>query len=137
MIQWGAIGSILSVISIIVGLPWGATGVAASYSISGLLIRTPILFWFVGRAGSVRTKDIYRTIAPSSFASLCAFLVIVAVRRYMNILNPVIGLVIAFAITTGITLLILAVLPTGRTALQDFKNLIPLIFKNKRKEPQK
>jgi O-antigen/teichoic acid export membrane protein len=137
MVQWGVIGSTLSVISIIAGLPWGATGVAASYSISGLLIRTPILFWFVGRAGSVRTKDIYRTMAPSSFASLCAFLVMIAVRRFIDFPHPVIGLVVALGINIGITLLILAVLPTGRKALQDFKDLIPLILKSKRKNIQK
>lgn len=136
MVQWGAIGSTLSVISIIAGLPWGATGVAASYSISGLLIRTPILFWFVGRAGFVRTRDIYRTMAPSSFASLCAFLVIVAVRRYISFPHPVIGLLITLSINIGITLLVLAVLPPGRKALQDFKDLIILILKRKRKDIQ-
>ncbi|MBD2355813.1 lipopolysaccharide biosynthesis protein [Tolypothrix sp. FACHB-123] len=137
MVQWGAIGSTLSIISIIAGLPWGASGVAASYSISGLLIRTPILFWFVGRAGSVRTKDIYRTIAPSTFASLCAFVVMIAVRRYIDFPHPLIGIVIAFVINLGTTLLILAAFPAGRKALQDFKDLIPVIFKRKRKDIQK
>jgi O-antigen/teichoic acid export membrane protein len=137
MVQWGAVGSTLSVISIIAGLPWGATGVAASYSISGLLIRTPILFWFVGRAGFVRTKDIYRTMAPSSFASLCAFLAMIAARRFIDFPHPVIGLVVALGINIGITLLILAVLPAGRKALQDFRDLIPLMLKRKQKNLQK
>jgi O-antigen/teichoic acid export membrane protein len=132
MLQWGAVGSTLSVIAIIAGLPWGATGVAASYSISGLLIRTPILFWFVGRAGSVRAIDIYRTMAPSTLASLSALLVIATVRYYIQIPHPLIGLIVAFSITVGITLLILVILPTGRRSLQDFKNLLPLITKKKR-----
>jgi PST family polysaccharide transporter len=132
MLKWGAIGSTLSVIAIIGGLPWGATGVAVSYSISGLLIRTPILFWFVGRAGSIRTIDIYRTMASSALASLCALLVITTVRYHIEIPNPLIGLIVAFTITVGITLLILAIIPTGRAALKDFKNLLPLIIKKKK-----
>ncbi|MCG6135958.1 MAG: lipopolysaccharide biosynthesis protein [Nostoc sp. LLA-1] len=123
MFQWGVVGSTLSVVSIIAGLPWGATGVAASYSISGLLIRTPILFWYVGRAGSVKAIDIYRTMAPSTIASLCSLLVIVAVRQYIEIQNPLIGILLGFSITLGITLLILMILPTGRRSLRDFKEL--------------
>ena len=132
MVQWAAVGSTLSVIAIIAGLPWGATGVAASYSISGLLIRTPILFWFVGRAGSVSAIDIYRTMAPSTLASLSALLVIATVRYYIEIPNPLIGLIVAFSITAGITLLILVILPTGRRSLEDFKNLLPFITKRKK-----
>jgi len=132
MFQWGIVGSMLSVIAIVAGLPWGATGVAASYSISGLLVRTPLLFWYVGRAGSVRTGDYYRTMAPSTFASLCALFVMLVLRHFLAISNPVIGLLLGFGIVSGITLLVLISLPTGRASLQDFKNLLPFIIRAKK-----
>ncbi len=131
MFQWGLVGSTLSVVSIIAGLPWGATGVAASYSISGLLIRTPILFWYVGRAGSVKGIDLYRTMAPSVFASLCSLLVIFAVRQYIEIQNPLTGIILGFGITVAITLLILVILPTGRKSLNDFNELANYLLKKK------
>lgn len=124
MFQWGMIGSTLSVIAIIAGLPWGATGVAASYSISGLLIRTPILFWYVGRSGAVKAVDLYRTMAPSSFASLCSLPVIFCFRRYVTVPNPLIGIMITLCISVLINLLILLLLPQGRKSIRDFKELI-------------
>ena len=49
----------LAVASFFVGLPWGALGVAASFSISGVLIRLPILFYNAGRSGAVTRKDLW------------------------------------------------------------------------------
>src|SRR5690606_13151573 len=42
MLYWGVIGSLITVISIVVGIPYGPVGVAASYSIIGMLVRTPL-----------------------------------------------------------------------------------------------
>jgi O-antigen/teichoic acid export membrane protein len=70
MFQWGIIGSLIIVASIVGGLPWGAVGVAASYSVVFVCVVMPLLLWFVGRDGPVRTVDFYRTIAPSLCAAL-------------------------------------------------------------------
>ena len=43
MLRWGMIGSALTTLSVLAGLPFGAVGVAASYAISGLVIRMPLL----------------------------------------------------------------------------------------------
>ncbi|MDZ8109630.1 MAG: lipopolysaccharide biosynthesis protein [Nostoc sp. DedQUE12a] len=131
MFQWGIIGSTLSIIAIVFGIQWGAVGVAASYSISGLLIRTPILFWYVGRSGSVKVMDLYRTMAPSTFASLCGLSVLLITRQWLGIFHPIISITIAFLINITITLLVLIALPAGRAALQDFKSLMPFIIKPK------
>lgn len=124
MLQWGIVGGSLAIASILAGLPWGAVGVAASYSISGLFIRTPLLFWFVGRAGSVRAGDLYRTLAPSTFASLCALLALLAFRQWIEISHPLVGLAIASVITVVVTLSIFIALPVTRVALSDFKSLV-------------
>src|SRR5258708_26287956 len=59
MFKWGLTGSSIIIAGIIVGLPWGAIGVATSYSITILFIATPLLFWFVGRQGPVIMIDFY------------------------------------------------------------------------------
>ena len=56
--------------SIVIGLPWGAVGVAASFAFTRVLIVDPLLYWFVGRSGPVRTIDFYKTMAPFVAASL-------------------------------------------------------------------
>ena len=124
MLQWGAIGASIIVGSIVVGLRWGAVGVAASYSIVFVGVVAPLLFWFVGRHGPVRTGDIYRAIAPSLFAALTSLSVLVIFRWRVSVTNPAIGLLLSFTMTSICTLLCLALLPTGRRSLQDFGTLM-------------
>lgn len=58
------ITSILAVLSIFAALPWGPAAVAASYSISGLVLRTPIQFYFAGKVSSVTRADLYSVFVP-------------------------------------------------------------------------
>lgn len=64
MVKWGVIGSGITIASFLIGLKWRALGVAISYSLCGILIRTPLLLWFVGRKGMVSTRDLWRCILP-------------------------------------------------------------------------
>ncbi len=121
MLQWGLIGSTLIGIGIAVGLPWGASGVAASYSITVICLAGPLLFWFVGRRGPVRTVDFYRTTAPAACAALAVAGALMALRRWL-VVQPLAGLLISLATTALVTLLLLSTLPKGRSALQDFRN---------------
>jgi PST family polysaccharide transporter len=123
--QWGIIDGAMTIMSVIIGLPWGAFGVAASYSIVGFCLRRQLLFWFVGRAGPVRASDIYGTVAPSAYATLGVLIALFLFRRWVAMPGPLFGLSVSFAITVGITLLVLLILPRGRRLLQDIKTLLP------------
>ena len=134
MFHWGMIGGLVAILSIIAGLPWGAVGVAASYAITDLCICTPLLFWFVGRQGPIRASDFYRTLAPSACASLCALVVLLVVRPWLEMFHLVARLAVAFGITIGTSLLVLAILPAGRRAMQDFKEMLFLLIKSGKNE---
>jgi O-antigen/teichoic acid export membrane protein len=129
MFHWGLRGSTIVIISIIIGLPWGAVGVATSYSVINVCIVIPLLFYFVGREGPVRTVDFYRTIIPSACAALCTMGALFLFRRWSGGLEPVAGLAVAFAITLVTALFVLYALPAGRRALQDFHNVYNLLRK--------
>jgi O-antigen/teichoic acid export membrane protein len=49
----------LTVIAFFAGLPYGALGMVLCFSISGLVIRLPILYHFAGRRGPVGTADLW------------------------------------------------------------------------------
>jgi O-antigen/teichoic acid export membrane protein len=51
--------AVLTLASFVVGLPFGPVGVATAFSVSGLLIRLPILYHIVGRRGPVSTADLW------------------------------------------------------------------------------
>jgi PST family polysaccharide transporter len=119
MFIWGIISSLLSVSSFVVGLPWGAVGVAASFSISGVLVRIPILLWFVGRKGPVSTIDIVKTILPLLFNVLCVATILIVIRSWLEIKNPIIGLVVTTTSMIIVTVMVYFTIPSTRHAGND------------------
>lgn len=134
MFHWGVIGGSIAVLSIIAGLPWGAVGVATSYALADLCVSTPLLFWYAGRRGHVRTADFYRTVMPSVCASVCVLAALLIARPWLENYSLVARLALAFAITCAGSLLVLATLPAGRAAIQNFKALFLLLMKEEKKE---
>lgn len=134
MLRWGIIGGVISILSIVGGLRWGAVGVAASYAFVEFFLVTPLLFWFVGRKGPVRTMDFYRTIAPAFLASVSSLIVVLVARSWLMPFHLIIRLVVALGLVLAASLLTLAVLPAGRLAMQHFKELILLLLKGLKKE---
>jgi len=53
------LGSCITVASFLAGLPFGPAGMAISYSVGGLFIGVPTLFYFAGREGPVTTADLW------------------------------------------------------------------------------
>jgi O-antigen/teichoic acid export membrane protein len=131
--KWGVLSAVIAVVAIVVGLPWGATGVAASYAVTDLCVATPLLFWYVGRKGPVRTADFYRTIAAPAGASIFALVVVFSCRPWLGAFSHLATrLSIAFVITIGASVLVLAALPAGRLALGNLKDTFLLLIKRER-----
>lgn len=129
-LKWGLIGETLTILSILAGLPWGAFGVAACYSISGACLRTPLLYWFVGQTGLIRMADFYRTIAPMICASLGVLVTLLSLRHWIKISDPLIGILVSLTLTIVVVLLITTVIPAGRRILLDSKNLLVFLLKD-------
>ncbi|HKO35429.1 MAG TPA: lipopolysaccharide biosynthesis protein [Pyrinomonadaceae bacterium] len=133
MLRWGFIGSSIAVCSILAGLPWGAGGVALAYALSDLLVATPLLFWYVGRRGPVRTMDFYRTIAPAVVASLGVLAVLLISRQWLeSIPNLILRLAVAFAVSVAIAISIFSALPAGRQAMRSLKAMLVMVIKRQR-----
>jgi len=132
LFHWGIISGVISVVSILAGLPWGATGVAASYAAADLFISTPLLFWHVGRRGPIRTSDFYRTILPSAVASICTVSLLLVCRPWLSSITGLIPrLCVAFGMTVSVSLMIFSLLPAGRSAMQSFKETLRLLLRRK------
>jgi PST family polysaccharide transporter len=132
--KWGIINSAITVSSIVAGLPWGAVGVAASYSVVGVCIRKPLLIWFVTREGPVRALDVYRTISPSTCAALVVLISLYAFREWTD-MKPLLSLAAAAAITAIGAMITFLMSSQGRTGLKDLKNLVPLLFNSGKPAP--
>ncbi len=75
MFKWGCISSFIVIIAFIIGLPWGAIGVAKCYVLAELFVRSPFGIFYVTRNGAVSSKCILNCI---SFPLLLgAFLILI------------------------------------------------------------
>jgi O-antigen/teichoic acid export membrane protein len=133
LFHWGLMGGTIAIASIVAGLPWGATGVAASYAFADLCIATPLLFWYAGRRGPVRTADFYRTIIPVSAASVSSLAILFLCRPWLTAVPSLVArLSIAFGMTVVVSLLVLSALPAGRLAMLSLKETLLLLLKRNR-----
>lgn len=57
MFRWGVYSALTTVLSFVIGLKWGAVGVAAAYAISGYALRLPVLAVLMQRVGPVSARD--------------------------------------------------------------------------------
>jgi PST family polysaccharide transporter len=128
MLYWSIISAPISIGFIAAGLPWGATGVAASFSIGRLCVLYPLMYWFVGRTGPIRTGDFYTLIAPFVGASVCVLIACMTFRFLVNPTNHIIATAANLGITCITALLVLALIPSGRLALRDTKRAILVLF---------
>jgi PST family polysaccharide transporter len=127
LLYWSLITAPLSLVSIAVGLPWGAAGVAASYSLTRVLITNPLMYWFVGRTGPVRTMDFYRLLLPFTLAAVLGILACLAFRRFTTVASPVVGVAACLGLIAAANLLVLSLTSSGRAALRDIKNSLLLM----------
>lgn len=91
----GMLTSAVALAAIVLGLPFGPLGVAVAYSVSGLLIRLPILFHFAGRAGPVKTHDLWATLLSSVPLGLASFAAGSGSNFVLNSERPFVQLAIA------------------------------------------
>jgi O-antigen/teichoic acid export membrane protein len=121
-------GGPITILSIIIGLPWGATGVALSYTISHVC-GTPIMYWYIGRRGPVRAGDFYRRTIPLLTATLLGMLMSLAFRWWHPSIGALWGIPICISILISTFLITLFLLPSGRSTLKDVVDSLFLLRK--------
>ena len=90
-------------------------------------VANPLQFWFIGRRGPVRTADFYKLLAPFVCAVGVAMVACLMLRKFTVINSPVVGFASSAIVMGAVTLLVLCVLPRGRSALLDLKMSLRLL----------
>lgn len=120
---WSVIGPALTCAAILIGVQWGPVGVAMSYAAGEIVIRMPLLIWFVSRSGPVDAASIVRAVTPG----VCAGTTVVAVCAVLERTAPLSGHA-ALGVATLFSLVAagaaLFALPAGRHACADIRGLV-------------
>jgi len=122
----------LSIVGIFAGLRFGVTGIAASYALTGLFVRTPVACWLATRRGPVRLRDLHGAVLPSIVAALVAVAVVMLLRRFVipAQIMPVLGLCLGTGAGLAAAAVALVLIPSSRrslTALRHLRQLKPQV----------
>ncbi|WP_026621887.1 polysaccharide transporter, PST family (plasmid) [Ensifer sp. WSM1721] len=121
--RWGIITAVTSVMAFLIGLPYGALGVAVVYALSEY-IRTPFLWIYVGKKGPLRFADMLRAASPFILGSHLALAAAWLSRPLLPdqaILAVACAVILSYAVTIAIALLF----PFGRQSIGEALKVLP------------
>jgi O-antigen/teichoic acid export membrane protein len=131
LLTWGAIGSSITVGSILIGMPWGPKGVALSYSCFSWA-STPLLCWFVFRVGPIRFRDVGRVLLPPLVAASCACTALLCLRMFVQLSNAYVAIVFGFLVVSTLYIAVLMLLADGRAQLGQCLELVKSVARSDR-----
>jgi polysaccharide transporter, PST family len=129
MLRAGIVNGLLTIGAIAAGLPYGPVGVAASFVISGALLRVPVLFWFAGRRGPVGVAALWSVLVmPVGACALSAgaIALLPAWPRWAG-LPTVLQVATMCAVAGLVAFAVYAAFPRGRDALRSLWRLPMLL----------
>jgi PST family polysaccharide transporter len=126
----GIINSLIIVFSFVVGLPWGAIGVAKSYTIAIYLILIPTL-WYSYIKSPISFLDFFTASLPSAFASLGMGFVIFVLQGYLSNMSDIESIIYSFIAAFLAYLVILLLIPGGLSVLKQVASYRNYLFKRR------
>ena len=117
MFRWGIYSAGTTVLSFIVGMHWGAVGVAAAYAISGYILRVPVLAVLVGKVGPVTTGDFLSIQSLFVTAALTGWFVYKALPTALIADNDIVAVACAVVTSYATAAIFMLASPQSRRAL--------------------
>lgn len=124
LVRWGVVNNAVLIFSILMGLPWGAKGVAAAISISALCVRVPFLYYLLGKIGPATANNLWRVAAPGFVLCLVATAGMGLLRAVAPVHNVMGGLLLLFGVNGVLHGLVAWGTPWGRSAVSVVRSLL-------------
>jgi len=121
--RWGIVTAVSSAMAFVVGLPYGALGVATVYAVSEY-VRTPFLWLYIGRKGPLRARDMVHAAGPFMLGAHIALAMLWLARPHLPdqaIFVMASAAVLSYSVTVAVALLF----PFGRRTLREALDLLP------------
>jgi PST family polysaccharide transporter len=129
-LKWGVFNSIITVASFIVGLPWGAVGVALSYAIVNYLLFLPCL-WYCFRRSPMSIAAFMQAILRPMTASLCMGAAIFPAYLFLQNQSDIMLIGACLVLGLSVYLLVWVLMPGGIQTLREFWSYGPAVFGKK------
>ena len=119
LFRLGAWSAATTIMSFLVGLHWGAVGVAAAYTLTEYVVRLPLNYWWIGRVGPVTATDLFGIQAPLLAAAFFTWLMAHSLHVVTPDLNGPVLIFTTIAIAYIVSAAAACVVETGRGAIRD------------------
>lgn len=118
LLRWSIFASTVNVIGFLIGIRWGAIGVATSFSITSILLRYPA-YAYCFRSTPLQVKDLVQIVWKPAVAALTAGAISFAFNQFVSFDNLIVSLTISCCVYVLLYIGIWMVLPNGRQSLRD------------------
>jgi O-antigen/teichoic acid export membrane protein len=117
MFHWGIYASLTTVAAFVIGLQWGAVGVAAAYAIVGYVLQMPVLALMLQRVGPVSAIDFLMLQGLFLASSALAFLGYHLAAQQGLLSSDLVAIAVAIVLNYGAALAFAMLVPSSRRAL--------------------
>lgn len=130
-LKWGMINAVFTVTSFVIGIPWGAIGIAISYAVVNYVILLPS-FWYCFRETPVSAATFLEAISLPMVASLV--MAVVVFLSYSSMRGQPDAVSVGVCLVVGLLayLTVLALMPGGSRMLRDFVSYASFLVQRKR-----
>lgn len=125
--RWASFNSGATIISCIIGLPWGTKGVAIAYTIASYLTLHPLLLYAI-KDTPIKPTDFYYSIGIPFLASVTMSVVYILTIRQLQITSDTLVLSISFPFCILLYLSLISLVPKGRQYWYDCWEYIGIVF---------
>lgn len=131
LLRWRFISVGVIILGIISGITWGTVGVAIAYGLSGLLLRMPLLIWFVARITGIPMALMFNSLVPNLVSAAVAAVSGFAVKSMVSGLNEIFGVTLVLVASAIVYLLCTISSKKGRETL---RKAVEILHSMKRKQ---
>jgi len=137
VVRWRALSAPVTIAALMAGLPWGPVGVGTMMALSGLLVRTPLFFWYASRGLKIAPGRLFRSCLHYVFSGLLAAIVLIQMRVEWSPEPALLGLVSYAALGTVLYATLVLCRPQGRALVRDMRALVGSLLVDRHKESGK
>jgi PST family polysaccharide transporter len=117
MVRWGVVSTSTIILAFLIGLPYGASGVAFTYAI-GEYLRTLPLWFYIGRRGPITAKNLITSLGPFIVAAHAALLATWLVQT-MSPGSPLSTLLLSAGVCGLTHIAVVLMFPRSRRVIKD------------------